>query len=147
MGKAKIILDNEIDDRYGILWRQISIKAKQMCPVCCICQRRPSKVSHHVQYVEEPTIASSKLLLDDLILGVHLFPLCSECHHYVHRDINYIQKPNRHFNRNTIQIKNLLKSGYSIQYGSQTHVLKSLISVKKTIECDKSKHSNGTFLF
>ena len=104
--------DSKDDDRYGENWGKISAAAKRQCPVCCYCMKRTSKNTHHVRYVNN----RKRLLLDSVILGKDIFPVCLECHKILHTRINYQTHANRHLNHNKKLAKLKLAFGFRVLY-------------------------------
>lgn len=103
--------DYEYDKRYGDRWVNISREARTKIKTCCLCLDKPSEVTHHACYTD----VFGDLILNDLILGVHIFPLCRECHSKVHSTKNWIfhaKKDPR--NQNTKRCLSILSLNYQI---------------------------------
>jgi len=104
-----------LDFRYGKGWEQLSRDFRLACPKCCYCLKKDAKLTHHVQYVDE----YGRLLLDDVILGVHVYTMCDGCHRIVHSFANYvISSEGKQFNHNRQVVKDKLKLGYRLITGN-----------------------------
>lgn len=103
---SKVTLDN----RYGIGWEKISIQAREIAPICCHCLVKLAKVTHHVRYVGD----DGNLLLDDVVIGSDVFPLCEKCHRVVHSNKHWLYGETKAHNRNTDVCIDRLKFGFLI---------------------------------
>ena len=105
----------ELDPRYGKNWAKISIDCRKEVKVCCFCLVKKATQTHHVQYVLDFTAEQPVLLLDDVKLGEHVFPVCNNCHLSIHSHQNWlVVKDHPELNHNTEKIIRNLKIGYEL---------------------------------
>lgn len=116
MSRKKKTEKYELDFRYGKRWEKISLAARDECQSCCFCLIKKSAITHHVAYVDN----EGNLLLDNVILGEHIFPLCRPCHRIVHSGNNYLVNVEKQFNKNSQKIVKRLDLGYKIITGAGT---------------------------
>ena len=100
------------DPRYGKNWHIISKRAKEICPSCCWClKEKKAAETHHVRYIDNNGI----LLLDRVVIGENIFPLCISCHKMIHKEDKYvIVKNNDHLNHNTEKVVFRLQFSYLV---------------------------------
>ncbi len=63
------------DDRYGPNWPAISRLARSLTDHQCVLCRSPATETHHALYADRDGAIQGRE-----IPGVHVFPLCPECH-------------------------------------------------------------------
>lgn len=98
------------DPRYPANWQSISVNAKRMCPKCCYCLDADSKETHHVRYRD-----AQGLLLDRVIPGKDIFPVCESCHRKCHSKTNWVvNKSDNSKNKNRKNLVGRLKVGWML---------------------------------
>jgi hypothetical protein len=118
---SKVTLEGEkkkstaLDFRYPPNWASISEDIRKKCIFCCWCLVKPSKLTHHVEYVRFLSENEFELLLDRVIAGENVFPVCDGCHRVIHSKKYYETSPKgRQFDRNNKAAIERLKIGYQI---------------------------------
>lgn len=101
---------SQLDYRYGGNWSIISIEARRQSPTCCYCCVKPATLTHHVRYVND----EGELLLDNVQIGVDVFPVCEQCHRKVHSNLNYRTHERVELNHNTKTCIQQLKLGFAL---------------------------------
>lgn len=112
--KSKVTLESKstsLDFRYGVNWVSISAKSRVICPCCCWCLVKSATLTHHVAYIDPIT---GELLLDAVVLGEDIFPVCKNCHSILHSGKYYIADEAKEKSRNTKDAIKRLKIGYDI---------------------------------
>jgi hypothetical protein len=121
MKKPKKWVKFTYDYRYPKDWIAISKKSRELCPICCLCISNQSTEVHHVRYA-----VKGKLLLENVILGVDIFPVCNDCHTILHTRSNYRTfKDDSHLNHNFGDILFQLEIGFKIASSKPKPRLKS----------------------
>ncbi|NJR69498.1 MAG: hypothetical protein HC771_13155 [Synechococcales cyanobacterium CRU_2_2] len=107
--EAEPLLRLQGGDRYAHNWSAVSRRARRICPVCCWCQRAAAVETHHAMYWDEKGAIAGRE-----IPGVHVFPVCEECHTVLHRDHWF--SPDDHLaRRNTPHAIDRLRAGWGQQ--------------------------------
>jgi hypothetical protein len=109
--------DQDWEVRYALNYKRvaglahIAVKNK-----CCNCLRKKSKQVHHVMYQDKDGAIAGRELP-----GVHIFPLCVDCHKRAHlRDVWIRNRQNPVLgHRNTDEFIRKLKVGYCMLSGEE----------------------------
>jgi hypothetical protein len=95
---------------YAKNWKDKSYRAKQKTDFhCCLCNQQHRYLeSHHVVYCNK----KKRAIAGYEKVGVHIFPLCKQCHQIAHSPENWIQEADPKHNRNTTKFYRKLCKNY-----------------------------------
>jgi hypothetical protein len=72
--------------RYGNEWRETSLRTRKSTNFkCCLCQKR-AVLAHHATYKNK----RGRSIRNYEKAGIHVFPLCEDCHKIAHLKKNWV---------------------------------------------------------
>lgn len=92
-------------------WSEISVEARRATNhKCCWCITGTATATHHAMYVDEQGAIAGRENP-----GMHVFPVCDDCHRPILHTSNYWIYGDSHFlNRNTDAAIARLKTGWKV---------------------------------